>query len=80
MAKPIETITKAFKNYSSEAEAELEELSKLKVMAFNGSYSKKEITLSIDKSEAIEVRIYNLTNFSINTYSDFNKRLKDLFP
>ena len=71
-------IKKSFEDYSSEAKSELEELSKLKVIAFNGSTTKKEITISIDKPEAIEVRVYNLSNFSRTVYSDFNKRTKKL--
>ena len=71
-------IKKSFEDYSSEAESELEELSKLKVIAFNGSTTKKEITISIDSSEAIEVRVYNLSNFSNFVYSDFNKRIRKL--
>lgn len=78
MVRPLRTVRKTFNNYTSEAEAELEELSKLKLMVANGSISKKEIQLSIDRPEAIEVRIYNLSNFSTNTYSDFNKRIKSL--
>ena len=78
MVRPLRTVKKTFNNYTSEAEAELEELSKLKLMVANGSITKKEIQLSIDRPEAIEVRIYNLSNFSTNTYSDFNKRIKSL--
>lgn len=71
-------IKKSFENYSSEAKSELEELSKLKVMVVNGSTTKQEVTLAIDKPEAIEVRVYNLSNFSRTVYSDFNKRTKKL--
>lgn len=71
-------VKKSFVNYKAESEKELEELSKLKVMVANGSITKKEITISIDKPEAIEVRVYNLSNFSKVTYSDFNKRIKKL--
>lgn len=78
MVRPFRTVRKTFNKYTSEAEAELEELSKLKLMVANGSISKKEIKLSIDRPEAIEVRIYNLSNFSTKTYSDFNKRIKSL--
>lgn len=78
MVRPLRTVRKTFNNYTSETEAELEELSKLKLMVANGSITKKEIQLSIDRPEAIEVRIYNLSNFSTNTYSDFNKRIKSL--
>ena len=78
MVRPVRTVRKTFNNYTSEAEAELEELSNFKLMVANGSISKKEIQLSIDRPEAIEVRIYNLSNFSTNTYSDFNKRIKSL--
>lgn len=71
-------IKKSFVNYKEESEKELEELSKLKVMVANGSITKQEVTISIDKPEVIEVRIYNLSNFSVATYSDFNKRIKKL--
>ena len=72
------TIKKTFENYSSEAKAELEELSKLKIMAVTGRYTEQKVFISIDKPEAIEIRIYDLGKFSINTYSDFNKRIKKL--
>ena len=78
MVRSVRTVRKTFNNYTSEAEAELEELSKFKLMVANGSITKKEIQLSIDRPEAIEVIIYNLSNFSTNTYSDFNKRIKSL--
>lgn len=71
-------VKKSFVNYKAESEKELEELSKLKVMVANGSITKQEVTISIDKPEAIEVRVYNLSNFSEVTYSDFNKRIKKL--
>ena len=71
-------IKKSFVNYTAEAKAEVDELSKLKVIALNGSTTKQEITISLDKPEAIEVRVYNLSNFSKAIYSDFNKRLKEL--
>ena len=71
-------IKKSFEDYSSEAKSELEELSKLKVMVVNGSITKQEITIAIDKPEVIEVRVYNLSNFSRTVYSDFNKRTKKL--
>ena len=71
-------IKKSFENYKAEAKAELDELSKLNVMVVNGSTTKQEVTIAIDKPEAIEVRVYNLSNFSKAVYSDFNKRLKEL--
>ena len=66
MVRSVRTVRKTFNNYTSEAEAELEELSKFKLMVANGSITKKEIQLSIDRPEAIEVIIYNLSNFSTN--------------
>lgn len=71
-------IKKSFVDYKAESKKELEELSKLKVMVANGSITKKEITISIDKPEVLEVRIYDLSNFSEVTYSDFRKRIKAL--
>ena len=71
-------IKKSFVNYKVESEKELEELSKLKVMVSNGSTTKKEVTIAIDKPEAIEVRVYTLNNFSRAIYSDFNKRIRKL--
>ena len=72
------TIKKTFVNYAVESEEELEELSKLKLMVANGRMKEQKVYISIDKPEAIEIRIYDLSNFSINTYSDFNKRIKKL--
>lgn len=72
------TIKKTFVNYSSESEKELTELSKLRLMAVNGSTTEQKVYLSIDKPTIIEVRIYDLSNFSINTYHDFNKKVKKL--
>ena len=72
------TIKKSFENYSSESARELEELSKLKLMVANGSTKEQKVYLSIDKPTALEVRIYDLSNFSVNTYHDFNKKIKKL--
>ena len=72
------TIKKTFENYSSEAKAELETLSKAKIIAYNGRMKEQKIYISTDKPEALEVVIYDLSNFSVNTYSDFNKKIKDL--
>ena len=72
------TIRKSFDNYSKESELELKELSKLKIMAISSEYTKQKIYISIDKPKAIEIRLYDLSNFSINIYSDFNRRIKKL--
>ena len=72
------TIKKSFVNYSSESARELEELSKLKLMVANGSTKEQKVYLSIDKPTALEVRIYDLSDFSVNTYHDFNKKIKKL--
>ena len=72
MVRPVRTVRKTFNNYTSEAEAELEELSKLRIIAYNGRLSKQEVYVTIDKPKAIEVRIYNLSKFSKNTYTKFN--------
>ena len=54
-----------------EIESELEEISKLKIIASSGVYNELKYYISIDKPEAIEVRIYSLT--SENIYSRFEK-------
>ena len=69
------TIKRSFVNYSKESELELKELSKLKIMAISGEYTNQKIYISIDKPKVIEIRIYDLSNFSINIYSDFNRRI-----
>ena len=69
---------KTFEKYSSEAKAELKILSNLNIVAYNGRITEQKIYLSISKAEGLEVVIYDLTNFSVNTYSDFNKKIKDL--
>ena len=38
----------------------------------------QKIYLSIRKAEGLEVVIYDLSNFSVSTYLDFNKKIKDL--
>ena len=78
-AKVPMTIKKTFVNYTSEAKTELEELSKLDVIAYNGRLSKQNVYITVKKAEAIEVRIYNLSNFSKNTYTDFNKKVRRMF-
>lgn len=72
------TIKITFEDYSSEAKAELKELAKLKLMVANGRMKEQKVFISIDKPEAIEIRIYDLSNFSVNVYHDFNKRIKKL--
>ena len=72
------TIKKSFENYSSESKRELEELSKLKLMVSNGVMKEQKVYISIDKPTVLEVRIYDLSNFSVNTYHDFNKKVKKL--
>lgn len=76
----LRTIKRSFDNYSKESELELKELSKLKIMAISGKYTNQKIYISIDKPKAIEIRIYDLSNFSINIYTDFNRRIKKLTP
>lgn len=72
------TVKRSFVNYSHESKLELEELSKLKLMVASGRYKDKKIFVSIDKPKVIEIRIYDLSNFSDSIYSDFNKRVKKL--
>lgn len=71
-------IKKTFEDYSKESQLELEELSKLKLMVVTGRYSEQKIYVSIDDPKFLEVRIYDLSNLSVNTYSDFNRRIKKL--
>lgn len=72
------TITKTFVNYSSESERELIELSNLHIKTANGKLTEKKVIISIAKATAIEVRVYDLSNFSKNTYHDFNRKVKKL--
>lgn len=72
------TIKKSFVNYAVESANELKELSKLKIMVINGRMTEQKIFISIDKPTVIEVRVYDLSNFSKNTYHDFNRKLKKL--
>lgn len=76
--RKLRTIKKSFVNYSSESARELKELSKLKLMVSNGSTKEQAVYISIDKPTVLEVRIYDLSNFSVNTYHDFNKKVKRL--
>lgn len=74
----LKTIKKSFVNYAVESANELKELSKLKIMVINGRMTEQKIFISIDKPTVIEVRVYDLSNFSKNTYHDFNRKLKKL--
>ena len=47
-------------------------------MAVNGRMTEQKVYLSIEKPEAIEVVIYDLSNFSITSYSNFNRSVKEL--
>ena len=76
--KEPKTVKKTFTKYAVESATELDKLKKLKIMAISGAYKEKRIFISIDKATVIEVRVYDLSNFSINTYSDFNKKVKKL--
>ena len=79
MAYKVPTlIKKSFVKYSVESATELNELSKLNIIAVSGRMTEQKIFISIDKPTVIEVRVYDLSNFSINTYSDFNRKLKKL--
>lgn len=72
-------IKKSFVNYAEESVLELEELSKLKILTSTGFYSKQQIQIAIEKPEAIEVRIYDLSNWSQKIYLNFNRRIKKLY-
>ena len=78
VCKSTKTIKKSFVNYSHESRLELKELSKLNLIVTTGRYTEKKIFISISKPGVIEIRIYDLSNFSISTYIDFNKKLKSL--
>lgn len=69
---------KSFVNYGSESESELIELRKLNIIAANGRTKEQKVFISIDKPTGIEVRVYDLSNFSKNTYHDFNHKIKKL--
>ena len=71
-------IKKSFVNYAVESANELKELRKLKIMVVNGRTKEQKVFISIDKPTVIEVRVYDLSNFSINTYRDFNRKVKKL--
>lgn len=72
------TIKKSFVNYSHESKLELKELSKLNIMVVTGRYGEQKVFISIDKPKVLEIRIYDLSNFSKKTYDDFNRKCKDL--
>lgn len=69
---------KTFKKYSSDHKAELKILSNYNILAHSGRMTEQKIYLSIRKAEGLEVVIYDLSNFSVSTYLDFNKKIKDL--
>lgn len=72
------TIKISFENYSKESRVELDELSKLKLMVSTGYRTERKVYVSVDRPDCIEVRIYDLSNFSQNTYHDFNKKIRNL--
>lgn len=74
----VNTIVKSFINYSSEARTEIKELSKLHLLASNGRLKEQKVYLSIKKVEGVEVIVYDLSNFSVNSYNDFNRKIKEL--
>ena len=79
MARSVpKTIKKTFSNYAAESPNELKELRKLKIMVVSGRTKKQKVFISIDKITVIEVRVYDLSNFSKNTYHDFNRKVKNL--
>ena len=78
MVRQVKTINKTFVKYSVESAKELDELKKLKIMVANGRTKDKKVFISIDKPTVIEIRVYDLSNFSKNTYHDFNRKVKKL--
>ena len=67
-----------FENYLEDSKVALDELSKLHLMVSKGSTTKRQVTISIDKPESIEVRIYDLSKLNKKSYFDFNRRIKKL--
>ena len=78
MVREIKTVKKMFVEYAKESETELKELKKLKLMVANGRTKEQKVFISIDKPTVIEVRVYDLSNYSKNIYHDFNKKVKKL--
>lgn len=79
MVREFKTIEKMFVEYGKESESELKELEHLKLMVANGRTKEQKVFISIDKPTVIEVRVYDLSNFSKNIYHDFNRKVKNLF-
>jgi len=78
MVREIKTVKKMFVEYAKESETELEELKKLKLTVANGRTKEQKVFISIDKPTVIEVRVYDLSNYSKNIYHDFNRKVKKL--
>lgn len=78
MVKVPVTIKRTFEKYSKESKVELDELSKRKILTTTGKLTERKIYVSIERPGVIEVRIYDLSNFSKTLYFDFNKKVKKL--
>lgn len=78
MVKVPITINKTFERYVKESTAEIEQLSKLKLLVVTGYITNKTVIVSVDKPGVIEVRVYDLSNFSKAMYCDFNRKVKKL--
>ena len=78
MVKVPITINKTFERYVEESTAEIEQLSKLKLLVVTGYITNKTVIVSVDKPGVIEVRVYDLSNFSEAMYCDFNRKVKKL--
>ncbi len=78
MVREIKTVKKVFIDYAKESKTELKELKKLKLMVSNGRTKEQKVFISIDKPTVIEVRVYDLSNYSKNIYHDFNRKVKKL--
>lgn len=78
MVKVPITINKTFERYVEESTAEIEQLSKLKLLVVTGHITNRTVIVSVDKPGVIEVRVYDLSNFSNKTYCDFNRKVKKL--
>lgn len=72
------TVEKTFERYAAESRAELYELSNSDLMTSVGSITERKIYVSLRKPGYIEVRVYDLSNFSTDLYCDFNSRIREL--
>ena len=70
------TIKKTFSNYAVESKAELEELSKLKILAYSGFYSKRIVKVTIKKNK--KKLLLNYVFKDKNYYLKFIRNLRKI--